>query len=254
MWKKIRVSILLLVLAVVLFDLWRTNAQRDWQQPFHVALHPINADGSTRVAAYIQTLRTTDFQAIEQYFSAEAARHQLPLARPVLLQLGATLERIPPAPPVGGHLLEVIGWSLKFRYYAWRNSPPMPVRPQIRMYLLYHDPTIQPRLTHSTALEKGRIGRVNLFGTTKQHEQNMVVLAHELLHTVGATDKYDLSNSLPIYPFGYADPEQQPRYPQQRAELMGGRVPINPSEAKIPRDLNQTMISELTAREIGWIK
>ena len=81
-----------------------------------------------------------------------------------------------------------------------------------------------------------------------------MVLAHELLHTVGATDKYDFSTGLPLYPIGYADPVQQPRYPQQRAELMGGRVPLSADKADIPRNLNQTTVSALTAREIGWLK
>lgn len=254
MWKKIRVAILLLILAAVALDTWRANAELDWQLPFNVALYPINADGSTRVAAYLQTLSMQDFQPINEYFRAEAKRHQLGLSQPISLQLGAPVSVIPPAPPSDGNLLSVISWSLKMRYFAWRNSPDVPVKPQIRMYLLYYDPAIQPRLSHSTALEKGRIGRVNLFGTTKQHEQNLMVLAHEILHTVGATDKYDLSNSQPIYPIGYADPDQQPLYPQRRAELMGGRVPMTPNEAKIPVNLDHTTISDLTAREIGWLK
>lgn len=254
MWKKIRVAILLLILAAVVLDMWRAQAQLDWQLPFNVVLHPINADGSTRVAGYLQTLSPADFKAIEDYFSAEAQRHALPLSRPIRIQLGSRLEVIPPAPPTDGNFLSAVVWSLKFRYYAWRNSPELPLSPHIRLYLLYHDPVIQPRLSHSTAIEKGRIGRVNLFGTSKQHEQNLVVVAHELLHTLGATDKYDLNNGQPIYPSGYADPAQQPLYPQRRAELMGGRVSISPTQAKIPNNLGQTMISDLTAYEIHWLK
>ena len=259
MWKKIRVAILLLVLAAVAMDTWRAQAQLDWRLPFHVVLYPINADGSTRVAAYLNTLNVQDFRPVSDYFHAEGKRHQLGLSQPISLQLGAPVTAIPPAPPSDGNLLSVIGWSLKMRFFAWRNndwqggSSGM-LKPQIRMYLLYYDPTTQPRLNHSTALEKGRIGRVNLFGSTKQHEQNLVVLAHELLHTVGATDKYDLKNNLPMYPTGYADPNQQPLYPQRRAELMGGRIPITPNDAKMPLSLDQTMMSDLTAREIGWLK
>lgn len=254
MWKKFRIAVLLLILAAVALDTWRAKAQLDWQLPFQVVLYPINADGSTRVAAYLQTLKPQDFQPINDYFTAEAKRYQLPLPHPISLQLGEAINKIPPAPPDDGNLFNVVSWSLKFRYYAWQNSPNPVLKPSIRLYLLYYDPTTQPRLSHSTALEKGRIGRVNVFGTTKQHEQNLVVIAHELLHTLSATDKYDMSNGLPLYPLGYADPAQQPLYPQRRAELMGGRVPVNPNEAKIPLDLNQTMIAELTAREIGWIK
>ncbi|MFA9203836.1 MAG: hypothetical protein ACEQSD_07550 [Flavobacteriales bacterium] len=254
MWKKFRIGVLLLILAAVALDTWRAKAQLDWQLPFHVVLYPINADGSTRVAAYLKTLKPQDFQPVTDYFSTEAKRYQLPLSRPISIQLGQTIHTIPPAPPRDGNLLGVISWSLKFRYYSWQHSPTPSLKPEIRLYLLYYDPAVQPRLSHSTALEKGRIGRVNLFGTAKQHEQNLMVLAHELLHTVGATDKYDFSTGLPLYPIGYADPVQQPRYPQQRAELMGGRVPLSADKADIPRNLNQTTVSALTAREIGWLK
>ena len=109
-------------------------------------------------------------------------------------------------------------------------------------------------LSHSTALNKGRIGRVNLFGHRAYAQQNLVITAHELLHTLTATDKYDLQSGLPIYPDGYADPDKQPRYPQYYAELMGGYVPISENKKKIPASLNQVLIGFKTAKEIGWIK
>jgi len=75
-----------------------------------------------------------------------------------------------------------------------------------------------------------------------------------LLHTLNATDKYDLHNNLPIYPDGYAEPHKMPLYPQNFAELMGGRVPQSTAEADIPKSLRHTLIGEQTAREIGWLK
>ena len=50
---------------------------------------------------------------------------------------------------------------------------------------------------HSTALEKGRIGSVNLFATRGQASQNQVVIVRELLHGFGAKDKYDLKQVSP---------------------------------------------------------
>jgi len=109
-------------------------------------------------------------------------------------------------------------------------------------------------LPHSTALSKGRVGLVNIFADKSYARQNNVIVAHELLHTVGATDKYDLSNNQPAYPTGFAEPEKLPRYPQDFAELMAGRIPLSENEAEIPEELGQTLIGDLTAREIGWIK
>ena len=75
---------------------------------------------------------------------------------------------------------------------------------------------------------------------------------HELLHTFGATDKYDLSTGQPIYPIGYADPNQQPLYPQRQAELMAAYVPLSQNKSKMPDSLQQTRINEITAIELGW--
>lgn len=130
----------------------------------------------------------------------------------------------------------------------------MPVKPDIKLYLLFYNPEARKFLSHSTALYKGRIGRVNLFGDSSYAEQNLVIIAHELLHTLTATDKYNLATGLPLYPDGYAEPDKQPLHPQRHAELMGGYVPINENERKIPASLNQTLIGVMTAREIGWVK
>ena len=93
-----------------------------------------------------------------------------------------------------------------------------------------------------------------MFGSKAYAKQNLVVATHELLHTLTATDKYDLNTGLPIYPDGYAEPDKQPRYPQGFAELMGGYVPINETKNTIPASFDQTLIGAKTAREIGWLK
>ncbi len=88
------------------------------------------------------------------------------------------------------------------------------------LFLNYYDPALTKELKHSTALQKGGIGSVNLFASNKQTEQNKVVLAHELLHAFGASDRSDLATGQPMYPAGYAYPNQQPLFPQAKAELM----------------------------------
>ncbi|MES2502041.1 MAG: hypothetical protein V4545_05495, partial [Pseudomonadota bacterium] len=135
-----------------------------------------------------------------------------------------------------------------------QNSPKVNVKPDIKLYLLYYNPKANPVLSHSTALNKGRIGRVNLFGDAKYADKNLVILAHELLHTLSASDKYNLETTLPIFPEGFAEPDKQPLYPQDLAELMGGRIPINESKAEIPKSLSFTTIGNKTALEIGWLK
>lgn len=254
MWRNLRIVILLLILATVVQQIWLDKADLAWKHNFYVAVYPVNADGSAAVSAYLRTLTADDFEPIAEYFAEEAEPYNLGLRRPIELQLGAQVDDVPPAPPADGSVLKTIVWSLKFRVFAWANSPKVNVKPDIRLYLLYHDPATNPALNHSTALNKGRIGRVNLFGDSTYAKQNLVITAHELLHTLNATDKYDLSTSLPSYPDGFAEPNKTPLYPQDFAELMGGRVPVSEAEADIPKSLKHTLVGEKTAREIGWLK
>ena len=254
MFKVIRVFILLIILGTVIQQTFLDKADLSWKDNFYVVVYPINADNSADVGAYIKTLTRDDFEPMAEYFAEEGARYSLGMRRPVEVQLGSIVSEIPPAPPINGSLLNTIVWSLKFRWFAWNNSPKVPVKPDIRLYLLYHNPVTNPVLSHSTALNKGRIGRVNLFGDKKYAKQNLVILAHELLHTLTATDKYNLETTLPAYPNGFAEPNKEPRYPQDFAELMGGRVPISETKAEIPKSLAQTLIGEKTAKEIGWLK
>ncbi len=254
MWRKLRVIVLLFILATVIQQTWLEKQHLNWDNDLYVAIYPINADGSAKVSDYLRSLNNDDLVALEDYFSEEAAQYKLAIRQPIKVRLGSVVSDIPSAPPSNGEVLPTIVWSLKFRWFAWRHSPSMMVKPNIRLYALFYDPVLHPVLSHSTALNKGRIGRVNVFGDAQYAKQNLIILAHELLHTLGATDKYDLNTTLPIYPDGYAEPNKIPRYPQQFAELMAGRTPVSEMQAEIPKNLKFTIIGNKTAQEIGWRK
>ncbi len=93
---------------------------------------------------------------------------------------------------------------------------------------------------------------MHVFASRDQQGSNQVVIAHELLHTLGATDKYG-ADDMPRWPDGYGDPAQQPRLPQRRAELMAGRRAISEHVAETPESLATVVIGDATAREIRWL-
>ncbi len=82
--------------------------------------------------------------------------------------------------------------------------------------------------------------------------ENDVVIAHELLHTVGATDKYNQADDAPRFPDGFGDPAQSPLYPQKSSELMAGRRMIAADRWVQAESLDETVIGPATAREIRW--
>ena len=83
--------------------------------------------------------------------------------------------------------------------------------------------------------------------------ENLIVFTHELLHVLGATDKYILSSGEPIFPQGYAEPNKRPLFPQKRAEIMGVRIPINSFSSVMPESLDHCKIGRQTAEEIGFL-
>ena len=95
---------------------------------------------------------------------------------------------------------------------------------------------------------------MHAFASEEMEGMNNVVIAHEILHAVGAKDKYDPDSGEPVYPQGYSDPEKKPLYPQESAEIMGSRIPLSKSTSEMPQSLEEAMIGEATAREIKWLR
>ena len=84
-------------------------------------------------------------------------------------------------------------------------------------------------------------------------KENNIVIAHELLHTVGASDKYDPRTNQPLFPIGFAEPDREPSLPQKKAEIMAGRIPVDVNKTKSPKSLKKVLVGETTATEIRWL-
>lgn len=253
MFKAIRIVILLFILTAVAAGTWRTQTRSvEWKYTLPVNLYLINGDGSEAVAAYLRELGVANFKPIETFMRKEAEDYGRTSSASIEIKLNKIIESLPPEPPQNGSALETIMWSLKMRWWAYRNTDTDGPATQVKMFLLYFDPAKTNRLKHSTGLQKGLIGRVNVFASREMEKQNNVIITHEFLHTLGATDKYDPATNQPIFPDGYADPGQNPLLPQRYAEIMAGRIPITQIEASIPETLSDTLIGVQTAREINW--
>jgi len=253
MLKTFRVAILLFILVSVALGTWRANTRSvEWKYALPVNIYLINGDGSAVAADYLRSLTIEDFKPIETFMRDEAVRYGRASHASIQVRLGVKIDAQPPAPPRNGSALEVIAWSLKMRWWTWRNTDTIGPGPQVKMFLLYFDPAQSKRLAHSTGLQKGLIGRVNVFAADSMTRQNNVIVAHEFLHTLGATDKYDPATNLPLFPDGYANPDLKPLLPQRFAEIMAGRTPLSATEAVTPAALEDALIGGKTAKEINW--
>jgi hypothetical protein len=219
-----------------------------------VGIFPVDADGSATAQQYIDRLDEQDFASIETFFEREAHRYGKDLARPVHIALYPQRKQLPPQLETGAGMLATIWWSLKLRWYAARSTDvPGRAPPRVRMFVLFHDPATLQTVPDSHGMQKGLIGVVHAFALPAMAGSNNIVIAHELLHTLGATDKYDPNSGAPLFPIGFADPDRSPLYPQSQAEIMAGRRAVSAQEFEMPPTLSEVVVGPATATEIRWM-
>ena len=256
MWKIIRIAVLLVILMAVAAGAWLDRARStSWDQTLWVGIFPLNSDGSEAADRYIRNLTVEDFASIESFFAHEASRYGVKVEKPVRVDLYPSPRELPPRLEPHPNRLQIMWWSLRMRLYA-RHAADVPGRPHshIRVFVLYHDPKISEAVPHSLGLQKGLIGVVHAFADPRMTGANNIVIAHETMHTVGATDKYDPESGAPVYPDGYAEPALSPRFPQAFAEIMAGERALSDHQQEMPDTLRDVLVGALTAREIGWTR
>lgn len=253
-FKRLRITILLVILAVVAGGTYyQTRAMANWTRPLQLTIYPVNGPDSDEVAEYIGNLNVSNFSGISRFLDEEADAFEVYTTPLVVINLGPEIFSLPPEPPARQEGILAIGqWSLTLRYWLYKHVSSFGLETRhIRIFVIYHGKNNNKPLKHSFGLQKGLVGVVNAFALPDQDLQNNIIITHELLHTLGASDKYD-QRGHPRFPDGYGDPQQKPRYPQEFAEIMAGRVAISASEATIPYSLDFVVIGEQTAQEIHW--
>jgi len=251
--KRLRLIVLVVILILVAHHQWNEKSRHlRWDAPLFVAVYPVAGDQSKAAAGAVEALHRDALTPISTHLQAEASRYGLEIPRPFYIEVGQPLAATPPPPPIAANFLHRAAWVARVRWWRW-NFDEQGLDPDIVVLARYFDPQSNPVLPHSTGLQPIRLVIANLYAGPDWREPNQVVLLHEILHTLGATDKYDLVSGQPLYPQGYAEPERKPVHPQRRAELMAGRIPLSPGKAIQADSLSTTWIGPETAREIGWL-
>ncbi len=253
MIRKFRILILFCVLLIVVLSAWQAKERStDWDDPLAIVIYPINGDGRVATAKYINDINEETFSDIEKFFNREAKRYHLSIKKPVDINLSKQIHELPPTPPKNrASVLPVMIWSLKMRYWSWKIDNYNYLK-DIQVFVVYFDPKVHKKVAHSFGLQKGLIGLVNAFASKRMSKQNNIIITHEILHTVGASDKYDPKSNQPLFPIGFAKPDKEPLFPQKKAEIMAGRIPVDADKTKMPKNLRKVIVGEVTAQEIQW--
>jgi hypothetical protein len=254
MFRFIRIAILLTILLVVAGNQFLTGSRfSSWEKPLWISIYPVLADPGADIRRYAENLKPDSFREIGVFIKQQAARHGRKLENPVVIQVARPLTNLPPELPAESSGLRVALWSLKMRWWSFRNGGQDGLAPDdIRMFVLYQKRKSNGPLERSVGIQNGSYGVVNAVASRQMAARNRIVITHELLHILGASDKYDLYTGQPIAPDGLANPGQSPLYPQDRAEIMGGRIATSATRWRRPATLKSCVIGAKTAAEISW--
>jgi hypothetical protein len=255
---RLRVGTLLGVLALVLLqgaiDYVRRQERRSWQRPLEVALILIERGSVDRAALGRFQERVT---ALEEALEAEFSRYGGAFGPIHFRQFGPLLHAPePPRASAEPSRLE----PLYLAYELWRFARGADRAVGVegrrfdgRIYVLMSAPTSdQQALVEGLGQDGGTIAITNVELSEDSVDFGLFVVAHELFHLLGATDRYDEAGRS-IIPDGLAEPNASPLYPQPGAEVMArGRV-LAPGVEEPPGHLSQLRVGSRTAAEIGWL-
>ncbi len=258
-FRNLRILILIFILgAVLLYTQDQKLVTQGWYKPLEVVIFPINAstdtDASISVERYIDRLSSKSFSDIDTFIKRESEKYDVVSSTPTITTLGDKVSTLPPKPPgMNANPLKIAFWSMKLRWWAMQNTPDdKSNKHRVRIFVLYHDQETNQKLEHSLGIQKGLLGIVHAFASEEQAKQNNIVIAHELFHTVGASDKYD-AHGHPVPPDGLGKPNLSPLYPQKHAEIMAGTIASSASQSKMAHSLKRCVVGKKTAQEIGWL-
>ena len=253
-FRQFRIIALLCILAYVAADQYLAEQRASsWRETLNVIIYPINGDNSKESQQTIDGLSQSTFASVEQFMQKEIQRYGWPIEQPIKIKLAPQITKKPPAlPELDSGVASVMWWSLKMRWWALIENTYTGDK-DIRLFVEYYaDEGTDSHV--SVGLQKGLFSLIKNYTGKEYVERNNVIIAHEMLHTLGATDKYHPVTLLPLYPEGYANPALGRNQAQEKAELMGGRIPISADIAIVPESLDVCLIGEQTAKEISWIK
>ena len=217
-FKLIRIVFLLSIFFVILYSTWMTEKRMAaWERPITVTVYPILGDSDPKTARFAQDINEETFDAVNRFFDRESGIYGFSVTPAFRFQLAEVSENRPPKIPGQFDPAAIALWSLKMRWWAWMmDLGDGLIQSDIQMFVIYHSLNGNNEVGISVGMRKGRYGIIKFYAKDSFQDRNLMVFTHEMLHVLGASDKYVLSTAEPIFPHGFADPDQRPLFPQNR--------------------------------------
>jgi hypothetical protein len=259
---RVRVGVLLTVLFVVVLyavrDYRSRRARNDWTHTVDVAVVLVHVEGRPAIEGSLAATLRARAEGLEDRLHAEARRYRSDALKPFRLRVLGPVEVKAAAPtPASGSAVDLASQALDLRRWLADVDPRAAVDPDLwdtRIYVSVRAPASELRsVVEGQSQEGGRIGVVDVELDASMIDLTLFVTTHELMHTLGATDKYDAAGRT-VVPDGLAEPDRVPLYPQRFAEVMGRNRPVSPSAEVVPASIDELAVGARTAAEIGWLR
>lgn len=260
---RIRVAFLLSILFLVLLFAWNDHRRRtgrnDWQEPLRVGIVLLQL-GSVAPGA-VEAL-SERVGVLEERLSSEYLRYQSNgIEVGERTQMFQVIRYGPlnvlSAPPSA--LGDALWDRARHAYALWRytrrvdSDLEIPTRGlDSRIYVLARSPvSANISFVEGFSQSGGHFGVANVELSEATVDLALSVVAHELFHTLGATDKYD-ERGRTLIPDGLPEPNRVPRFPQPGVEVMA-RNRVLDATTEVPlQSLAELWVGPITAREVGW--
>jgi hypothetical protein len=258
----IRVSILLFILFVVslyaIRDLRSRRGRNAWDRTLDVALVVVHVEGTPAVDPDAVRVLEERIPALEDRLQEEAERHHPDLRKPFRIRLkGPVIVSAPPPSPKSEGAVDLAKQAVDMKKWLSDVDPRAGVEPDqwdSRIYVSVRKPASALRsFVEGESEQDGRVGTVAVELDASMADLTLIVVTHELMHTLGASDKYD-ANGRTLVPDGLAEPDRSPLDPQRYAEVMARNRPLSPTSEAIPKSIDELAVGPKTATEIGWRK
>lgn len=250
-------GVLLAVLAGVLVYAWRdVQGRRErtaFQRTLKVALVIVEAQPVEPTALAQLKLRVRE---LEHRLTSEFRRYRPHGPQPfAFVVFGPVPQSVPPPAREDSSAVGLArrAWELMQFTREVDARARVPTRGfDTRLYVVVRPPASGARAFVEGASEQGgRVGVALVELDDEMADFALFVAAHELFHTLGATDKYDASGRTRI-PDGLAEPDLVPQLPQRFAELMAENRPLDAVQEVPPSSLAELAVGPRTAAEVGW--
>jgi hypothetical protein len=253
---RLRVSLLLAILSLVALrggiDWYERRVRTSWHRPLSVALVLVERDVIEPSTLALVHDRARE---LEQRLAIEYRRHAGREFAPVSFVVTTAVKIDQPPPKMREQT--VLG-LVSSTYDRWRWTRDIdalagvdPSAYDARVYLVMKQARQDLAFVEGDSELGGRVAVAQVDIEPAMVDLSLFVVAHELMHTLGASDKYDTEGRA-VYPSGFAEPTRFRLYPQPGAEVMARNVPVAARSERPPNTLDELFVGETTAREIGW--